>query len=728
MELFKIICETCAARLKVSHPSAIGQVLACPKCGNMVRIEPPDDWQMPDDIRQQLEAQQAADAASKDTNSSDFDDVHHVLASSSPVTKPKRPTTGGRGPQTGQPRSSKTQPGRATTPPQKPKKTAAAAIASPHNVASDKVLLPNEQWTAASARKRRQILLVVSAALGLLLIGSAIVVAVIANWPTTSDTVASTPPAPAAFDAAQPDYTETESSDTANVGNNVESKTHQEVKTDDKGPGTVDLPELENNPAEDTTATTETPLDDHPAEPENTVVPPSTSDISVTDVTTGKPDTVASGAPNLPDLSPKTNFQLDEILDPKSPQPLEKTAFGTISDLLEESGTSITEIHDLAAEYREQQLIGQSKYFVEKPDPLDPRVFEGLNYPCEGIQYVDKSLIVVLHDISQISGVPISLDANSIRFLGIDIGKNVSIKSTETTFASIVNVIVAADDFGLALEYDDTHDALLIARELLHGTGNSSVQVVLPNLESKDRAAVDQFVSLVKGMIAPEIWTAENDPGTIDIQGDHLEVTAPPLVGKRIQAFVEKWNAGKMIAGGNEDSSGALTTLLTKAQPMMDSSFQIDAMYPVPLETYLAKIHLQTGKNVIVDWPSLLAEGWNPQTMLPPDIVEKSLRDFLRQICRAMELTYRVIDEKTVQITTFSTAARETDFEVYSCAKILDRLTHEQLVQLLQQALGLEIQSQPNLRIFLDAESKSLFVIAPQFIHRQINAILDRLQ
>jgi hypothetical protein len=148
----------------------------------------------------------------------------------------------------------------------------------------------------------------------------------------------------------------------------------------------------------------------------------------------------------------------------------------------------------------------------------------------------------------------------------------------------------------------------------------------------------------------------------------------------------------------------------------------------VPLATYLVKIHLQTGKNVIVDWRSLLAEGWNPQTMLPPDIVEKNLRDFLRQICRAMELTYRIIDEKTVQITTFSTAARETDFEVYSCAKILQRLTHEQLVQLLQQALGLEIQSQPNLRIFLDAESKSLFVIAPQFIHRQVKAILDRLQ
>ncbi len=41
MEPFSISCTTCQARLRVQDESAIGQILACPKCGSMVLIQPP---------------------------------------------------------------------------------------------------------------------------------------------------------------------------------------------------------------------------------------------------------------------------------------------------------------------------------------------------------------------------------------------------------------------------------------------------------------------------------------------------------------------------------------------------------------------------------------------------------------------------------------------------------------------------------------------------------------
>lgn len=44
---FSITCTTCEARLKVRDPSAAGQILACPKCGGMVQIVPPADWEPP---------------------------------------------------------------------------------------------------------------------------------------------------------------------------------------------------------------------------------------------------------------------------------------------------------------------------------------------------------------------------------------------------------------------------------------------------------------------------------------------------------------------------------------------------------------------------------------------------------------------------------------------------------------------------------------------------------
>ncbi len=43
MEPFRIICETCRARLKVTSASVVGEIHACPKCGSMVHIRPPAD-------------------------------------------------------------------------------------------------------------------------------------------------------------------------------------------------------------------------------------------------------------------------------------------------------------------------------------------------------------------------------------------------------------------------------------------------------------------------------------------------------------------------------------------------------------------------------------------------------------------------------------------------------------------------------------------------------------
>ena len=41
---FSIQCTTCRRSLRVTSPEAIGQILACPKCGSMVLIEAPAGW------------------------------------------------------------------------------------------------------------------------------------------------------------------------------------------------------------------------------------------------------------------------------------------------------------------------------------------------------------------------------------------------------------------------------------------------------------------------------------------------------------------------------------------------------------------------------------------------------------------------------------------------------------------------------------------------------------
>jgi len=43
--LFSITCTTCRARLRVRSEEAVGQIHECPRCGSMVEVVPPEDWE-----------------------------------------------------------------------------------------------------------------------------------------------------------------------------------------------------------------------------------------------------------------------------------------------------------------------------------------------------------------------------------------------------------------------------------------------------------------------------------------------------------------------------------------------------------------------------------------------------------------------------------------------------------------------------------------------------------
>ena len=63
MEPFSILCTTCQARLRVRDESAVGQILACPKCGSMVMVHAPD----PSDEPAEAAAKSPAQPNSVDT-------------------------------------------------------------------------------------------------------------------------------------------------------------------------------------------------------------------------------------------------------------------------------------------------------------------------------------------------------------------------------------------------------------------------------------------------------------------------------------------------------------------------------------------------------------------------------------------------------------------------------------------------------------------------------------
>lgn len=97
---FSITCTTCKTRLKVRDAAAIGQILACPKCGGLVMVKPPDDGaNAPSDSAETrpdistIAPRPAPTYRPDDTlPATNFDDIESILSDAPP--RPRDPLPG----------------------------------------------------------------------------------------------------------------------------------------------------------------------------------------------------------------------------------------------------------------------------------------------------------------------------------------------------------------------------------------------------------------------------------------------------------------------------------------------------------------------------------------------------------------------------------------------------------------------------------------------------------
>ncbi len=418
MELFTLLCDTCAAKLKVTQANAVGQVLACPKCGNMVKVMPPPGWKPTPELENSFSAADLAKVGSFASGSS-FEEIDDILSASAKSSAAKSSVAR---------QASKSK--LPTTAPRPQLKNRQA-----NNPAeSAKPILPTSQWTPAEAHQRRKWLLIGISVVGTLVILGSIVGAILINRDSTPvvlkpDREEAEVPAELAeppveqppVEAVPPDATapETENTEQQPVANQAHSESPAPPSESN---------EQENNPVESITVNPpEIPgMETKPALPENPLVANSAQPTTVTPID---------------DLINRDVFGNPVETDSK---------LGGLSSLLNQSNTSIREIQDLAESVRDAETIGIARYYVAKPDPLEESIDteKQLGLSCGGILYENLPLLALLRDATAITGVPFSLDAASFQAADFDFGVTVNIKLEQSddrplSFATAVESVLA---------------------------------------------------------------------------------------------------------------------------------------------------------------------------------------------------------------------------------------------------------------------------------------------
>lgn len=703
MEPFSIRCDTCAAKLKVTNPSAVGQKLACPKCGSMIHVQAPEGWQLPEELP-------ANEEKLANDSSGEFDDIDQILKQKKVSRSQRKPAR----------KPARKAPARRQAQNPSPKSPIADTSATPTPV------LPNESWTASTTQKRQRNLLIGAGLVGILVIGGAIVVAInVGGKQDTTEQVAENPEETTpANDKAQSD--KNDGSETAT--DSVRKDPATDIKQlDGKASTSPDsLP-----PADESNS--ESPADNTSAADENAMLADDKQPIPV-DIDPPS-DSSANGAQN-PDADPEEasleqdqpsspfDSSLDEFLSLTLTDVDDVTTnFDDLSEALERGGSSLFEINQFARLNSKQRRIGLPKYFIKLPGKLDPRNLQRLNDPLRDIQYNNHSFLQVLAEITEMTGVPISFDTENLIFKEFDFGFPLQdFRVTDTTFAGLIQAALSESGRELTLEYDGNSTALITIEN------RNSLQTEILQLPDLQKVSPPNFVLLLQQMIAPGTWQHDPQESLLELEGTNLKIVHRPFVVEKVRRFIQKWNVALKVKN-NDSEPGMLDSRwkLSAVSRAAKASIILDS--DLPILEFAADLKRDYDFNLLIDFQSLLESGWNPQTAIPLGFAEQNVDQLISEIAHSMDVAYRAINANTFELLSKERLLELTEVEFYSCSKILSgQLNQQQLFELVRQSLQSANRLDGSTRAYFEAEIECFIVVGSQDVQKLIRSVLQRLE
>ncbi|MBL8854114.1 MAG: hypothetical protein JNK57_09095 [Planctomycetaceae bacterium] len=744
--MFTIQCGSCRAKLKVAKIELIGQTLACPRCGDMVQVEPPVGWVPP------------ANAPVAETRAEAKPDV---APAQQPVAKRRRdqsapnaprpedlqetlPNVGSLGwgeelklvdlePATPADQRPSTDAKPAPQATGKTTRAAGAPSSSSKEKAVPDALLRPENWDSARTRKRRAMLLAVMAAVGLFILFGALG----SYWWGQQSKLAELAKAP----PQQPANVEGE-------------KTPAETDANPSGPQDKEA-EKPTEPVDGTG--NQQPSQPNVAPPNENLVEPNPPDDGASDRDPSELDEAANrndGAPRppQPDQSPE-EMGLGGTEDDGSDGGFEDTMKKIFDDGLtsewDDPGLrAMTEagmdpIDDVLRQFAQQQPTRSRSPRVVKPLPRETKTQRGLTDKIAGFRNEQGRVPQLMTIAETLSGLPVWIDIPRFEGQPIPLETPRLMESVQTTIPDLL--ANQLEPFGFAVEQHawnperpDIFGLRVFPRDTDKMSASSySIDWLAADLAPEARQTELQTVGkFLNDYIAPGQWgdmvgDAETNPeaqratekGAWQIRDGKIMVVHYPHVQKQIARLLRQLTLAKSNQGQPLNWPAELLPKAVQESGRMQTVINLQYHQPVPLRDIFQQIFKQSNATVVVDWPSLIAEGWTPDTVVPLVAENQTLVSVLQELCLDMGLSLRYMAPDVVCLLSDSAEAAYADVEVYPVADLCPSAREWPVLgSRLNRLLEQDLNRYPTAYLYFDPDFGSIIARIPQSSHQRLHA------
>jgi hypothetical protein len=354
---------------------------------------------------------------------------------------------------------------------------------------------------------------------------------------------------------------------------------------------------------------------------------------------------------------------------------------------------------------------------------IDPRVavdLSGLDRKLPAVEYMQVPLTGFVEDMSRLANVPIALDLDALAEVGLGQESKVSVKQSDGTVATVLRT--AIEPLGLVYTLDP--EGLLVTTKSRLSDEPRLVEYDVSDLAG-DGAAVEALAELCRRMVEPASWRSPR--GTASIKGSRgkLQVQQSGSVHDDVLLFLEKLR----VARGHPPqrlSCVKLESRFARARDRLLKEVTANFSQPTPLPRIADYLSQRAGMKVLIDRVALNKAGIDAGDGVTITAEKEPLRDVLSKLCDSLEIGWRIVDDKTLQVTSRAAAGRG-EVEFYAVGDLLgDHDSGEALAARIAASKSSESWSAAGGlgALHYDAPSRHLIVFQSPAVQRQIEDFL----
>jgi len=552
--------------------------------------------------------------------------------------------------------------------PDEPDDVASPELSPPPRPVSTEALLPNADWTSAStAQWRNRVLTGMAAVVGVIL---ALLLLIVFSGGDGSPTIASVPTTPEteSLGDGMPDEPESYEAEDRTEEAIADSDPAAPPPEDTSDDASSDVMPRDGVSDDSSKPPMESPTESPPPLATSSDPAPSGFEPVANDPRTDEP----------PGLTPK-EAMTDPAAASDGPSPLSDTLreFGA---LLAKTEVPASPVPAVPAELPPAPESGESEDepVVRRTGPRVVELDDRLNDPVAQIEFDGVPLANFLRFVSDYSTIPITLDADILRWGRVS-PMTVKLKAADTTVAGILNQGLAP----LGLEHRIEADQLFVTRRPKDETGLRTVTFKVEDLVGDDAKQLQQLGTQIMDFVEPESWSSRRGIGTITFRGSELIIEQYETVQFEILGFCEKLRVARGLKTRSpyDASMFRLEARAERARAKLAQSLTLTYIRPAPLDRIVDRIAQASKLDILIDWRALAEAGWSPDAEVRFSVADQPVGKALSTLLEPMDLAYRIVDDATLQVITPAVLDSRLEIEFYRVPKL-----DEDGVKLLQSA------------------------------------------